>query len=59
MKRKEILKKLLKLGFELKEGGNHTKIYKDGRYLSTLSRQVEIEERIVFKIEKQIGVKLR
>ncbi len=59
MKRKEILKKLSKLGFKLEEGGNHTKIYKDGVYMSCLSRQAEINEIIVMKIEKQLGIKLR
>ncbi|MFI3270834.1 MAG: hypothetical protein R3Y11_01850 [Pseudomonadota bacterium] len=59
MKRKEILKRLSKLGFDLKEGGNHTKIYKNGHYVSALSRQAEIDDRRVLEMEKQIGAKLR
>lgn len=58
MKRKEILRKLAKLGFEMQEGGNHTKIYKDGVRVSVLSRQNDIDEIIVKEIEKQIGIKL-
>ncbi len=58
MKRKEILRKLASLGFEIKEGGSHTKIYKDGVKVSVLSRQAEIKENDVRKIEKQIGVNL-
>ncbi len=59
MKRKDILRKLAQLGFEVKEGGSHSKIYKDGVKVSVLSRQNEIHENIVFRIEKQLGIKLR
>lgn len=59
MKRKEILQKLAKEGFSFEEGGSHTKILKNGKYVSALSRQSEIKENIVKLIEKQTGVKLR
>lgn len=59
MKRRDIIKKLEAAGLELVEGGNHTKVMRDGRYLSALSRQREIAETVVKAIEKQTGVKLR
>ena len=58
MKRKDIIRKLEKLGFVLKEGGKHTKIYKDNVWVSTLSRQNEIDDNVVLSIEKQTGQKL-
>lgn len=60
MKRKEILQKLAEAGLLLKEGGNHTKVFtKDGKFLSVVSRQNEINDLRVRDIEKQTGVKLR
>lgn len=59
MKRRDIMKKLEAAGLTLKEGGNHTKVYRDGRYISAISRQSEIAEPVVKAIEKQTGVKLR
>jgi mRNA interferase HicA len=59
MKRRDILKALEKAGFDLREGGNHTKVYKDGVYVSAISRQREIAESVVRAIEKQTGIKLR
>jgi predicted RNA binding protein YcfA (HicA-like mRNA interferase family) len=59
MKRRDILKALEKAGLELREGGNHTKVYKDGVYVSAISRQREIAESVVRAIEKQTGIKLR
>lgn len=59
MKRKEILQRLHKLGFTIKEDGKHTKILKDGNKISVLSRQAEIKEIDVHKIEKQLDVTLR
>lgn len=59
MKRKDILQKLAQEGFTFSEGGNHTKVYKDGKYVSSVSRQTEIKEFIVRQIEKQTGVKLK
>ncbi len=58
MKRREIENILKKAGFELEEGGNHTKILKDGRYISSLGRHKEIPEKTVKAIEKQTGIKL-
>jgi len=59
MKRRDILKKLNKAGFELREGGNHTKVYKNGAYISAISRQTEIAETVVRAIERQTGIKLK
>lgn len=58
MKRRDIIAKLEEAGLILKEGGNHTKVYKDGVYVSAISRQREIAESVVRAIEKQTGVKL-
>ena len=38
MKRKDILKKLRDAGFTFVEGGNHTRILKDGRYVTVVGR---------------------
>ena len=59
MKRRDIIKKLEQAGLTTKEGGNHTKVYKDGRYVSAISRQREIAEPVVRSIERQTGVKLK
>lgn len=59
MKRRDILKTLRKAGFELREGGNHTKVYKDGKYVSAVSRQTEIAENVVRSIERQTGTRLK
>ena len=59
MKRRDILKNLKKAGFDLREGGNHTKVYKDGVYVSAVSRQSEIAEPVVRAIERQTGTKLK
>lgn len=58
MKRKDIEKILKSHGFELVEGGNHTHICKNGKYISSLSRQKEIDNKVVYKIQKQTGVQL-
>ena len=59
MKRRDILKKLLAAGLTAEEGGSHTKIFRDGRKVSVVSRQREIDEYVVRQIERQTGVKLR
>ncbi|MFV0386749.1 hypothetical protein [Paracoccus sp. (in: a-proteobacteria)] len=59
MKRRDIIRKLEEAGLDLREGGNHTKVYKDGVYVSAISRQREIAEKVVLAIEKQTGVKLK
>lgn len=58
MKRRDIIVKLEAAGFTLKEGGNHTKVYKDGVYVSAISRQRVIAESVARAIEKQTGIKL-
>ncbi|WP_338445974.1 type II toxin-antitoxin system HicA family toxin [Pelagerythrobacter marensis] len=59
MKRRDVIKKLKAAGFEMVEGGNHTKVMKNGRYVSAIGRHTEIAEPIVKAIEKQTGVSLR
>ena len=60
VKRKDILKKLAEAGFTFEEGANHTKAYDPkGVYSAAIGRHTEIPERIVKKIEKQTGVKMR
>lgn len=58
MKRKAILKKLAEAGCTFREGGNHTQVLKDGRFVSVVGRHTEIAEKVVRVIEKQTGVKL-
>lgn len=58
MKRKKILQLLVQAGCTLEEGGNHTRVLKDGKFISVVGRQPEIDDRIVKKIEKQTGIKL-
>ena len=60
MKRKDILKKLTDAGFTFEEGASHTKAYDaQGVYRAAIGRHTEINERIVKKIERQTGVKVR
>ena len=58
MKRKEILKKLRAAGCTLEEGGNHTRVLKDGRYVAVVGRHTEIHDSMVRIIERQTGVSL-
>lgn len=58
MKRTEIIRKLVKAGFTIKEGANHTKIYKDGAFKSVVGRHKEISPDKVKQIEDQTGIKL-
>lgn len=58
MKRREIIARLQAAGLTFKEGGNHTVVYRDGQKVSVISRQREIAEPVVRRIEKQTGVKL-
>ena len=51
MKRKDILKKLRQAGCTFEEGGNHTKVYKDGVFQAIVGRH-NSDEKIVEKIEK-------
>ena len=42
-----------------KEGGNHTLVFRDGKYVTAIPRHREIDDALVREIEKQSGVKLR
>lgn len=59
MKRRDILAKLAEAGLTFREGGRHTIVYRDGKKVSVVSRQREIAEPIVRRIERQSGVKLK
>lgn len=59
MKRRDIIRKLEAAGLELREGGNHTKVYRDGQMVSLVARHREIPENTARLIEQQTGVKLR
>ena len=58
MKRKEIMKKIAAASCTFEEGGNHTRVYKDGRFVAVVGRHREIADRMVRVIERQTGVKL-
>jgi hypothetical protein len=53
------LKALEGAGPELREGGNHTKVYRDGAFVSAVPRHTEIPSATVRAIERQTGVRLR
>ena len=59
MKRKFLMAKLAEAGFTFKEGGNHTKAYKDGVYVTAVPRHTEIPERMVERIARQTNLKLK
>lgn len=59
MKRRDIIKRLREAGLIFAEGGNHTIVYRDGEKVSVISRQREINEAIVRRIERQTGVRLK
>jgi predicted RNA binding protein YcfA (HicA-like mRNA interferase family) len=59
MKRRDITRRLATAGLTFEEGGSHTIVYRDGVKVSVISRQREINETIVRRIEKQTGVKLK
>ena len=56
MKRKDLLKKLQAAGFTVREGGNHTKVYKDGVCVQVLPRHAEIKENTARAILKSLGL---
>ena len=58
MKRKEIMKKLAAASCTFEEGGNHTRVYKAGRFVAVVGRHREIADWMVRVIERQTGVKL-
>lgn len=58
MKRRDLVKKLREAGFELREGANHTLVYRDGKRVSLIGRHREIEPPVIRAIEKQTGLKL-
>ena len=59
MKRRDVLRRLRAAGLSDKEGGNHTLVFRDGKYVTAIPRHREIDDALVREIEKQSGVKLR
>ena len=59
MKRRLVLKKLMAAELEIREGGRHTLVFRDGRFVSAVPRHREIDDGLVREIEKQTGVKLK
>jgi predicted RNA binding protein YcfA (HicA-like mRNA interferase family) len=58
MKRRDVIARLAEAGFTMVEGSNHTRVMRDGKYVSAIGRHREIAEPVVRAIEKQTGVKL-
>ena len=46
-------------GFALEEGGDHAKVYRAGRLVTTVPRHREVNELTVGNIEKRTGIRLR
>jgi predicted RNA binding protein YcfA (HicA-like mRNA interferase family) len=59
VKRRDVIRKLEAAGLTIREGGNHTKVYRDGVRISAVPRHAEVKEPTLRSIEKQTGVKLR
>jgi len=52
---KDLCKIAGKLGFKLKEGGNHTKVKtKKGKFVTTIPRHSSINRQLTIKILKQL-----
>lgn len=56
MKRTDLLKKLAEAGCDFKEGGQHTKVYKDNIRITTVPRHREIKDILAKKILKDAGI---
>lgn len=57
MKRKDLLRLVKAAGYNLVEGGNHTLVYKDDRYVDAIPRHTEINELVAKSILKKLGLK--
>lgn len=56
MKRRDILRIVMNAGFELEEGGRHTKVLENGKLITEIPRHNEIGEILAKKILKDIKV---
>lgn len=56
MKRKFLIRKLEAAGFQCVEGGEHTKVYKDGILKTTVPRHKEVVDLVAKKILKDTGL---
>lgn len=50
MKRRDILRIVMNAGFELEEGGRHTKVLENGKLITEIPRHNEIGEILAKKI---------
>lgn len=58
MKYRDIIAKLRAAGLTIVEGARHTKVYKDGAFVSTVPRHREVKRPTVRQIERDTGVSL-
>ena len=58
MKRRDIFRLLQAAGLTFDEGGNHTRVLRDGKLVTTVPRHNEINELTTRNIEKLTGVEL-
>lgn len=56
MKRKFLIHKLKAAGFQCEEGGEHTKILRDGKLITTVPRHREVLDLLAKKILKDTGL---
>lgn len=56
MKRKDLLKKIREAGFTIKEGGEHSKVYRGSAMLTEVPRHTEINELTAKAILKKLGL---
>jgi hypothetical protein len=64
MKRLELIKKINKITknkiiLTYKEGGNHTKVFIDGKYFTVIPRHSEIKENLAQAIIKEFEKKVK
>lgn len=57
MKRKDLLKIIRDAGFIIKEGGDHSKVYRDNALLTEVPRHTEINELTARAILRKLGLK--
>ncbi|MEO0682429.1 MAG: type II toxin-antitoxin system HicA family toxin [Pseudomonadota bacterium] len=58
MKRRDLIRSPRAAGLEIREGGRHSLVYRDGVRVSAIPRHAEIKKVLVREIERQTGVKL-
>ena len=56
MKRKDLIKKIRDAGYTIKEGGDHSKVYRGEAMLTEVPRHREINELTARAIMKKLGL---